>query len=313
MYSLIARAEAFTSLPLVSNYTIEREATVNDLMSKVQERRIYEHIKSLSSYPNRYFTSESGVKASLELAKKWRSITKKRSQTHGDIKIEIIKHDGWPQPSIKLQILPTDANPAESSEVIVGGHIDSINGNNHSPMAPAPGADDNASGIASMTEVLQSLIESEYKAKNTITFFAYAAEEQGMRGSMEIVESYFRKRIKVKGVINLDGTNYKGSPDIYFALLRDHTNPALNKFTGKLIEHYLKLPWGYDQCGYICSDHFSWNNRGYPVTFPAEARVSEENPYIHTPEDTLEVSDNNAVHASRFAKLALAFIAEMDK
>jgi leucyl aminopeptidase len=140
----------------------------------------------------------------------------------------------------------------------------------------------------------------------------YAAEEVELQGSMEIAREYANQNKDVKGVINFDGTNFKGS-DIYFALIQDNTDHQQNKFIARLIDTYIKLPWGYDKCHYACSDHYSWHYNGYKASFPGEARVKEENPHIHTAKDTLEVSQFSVTHATHFAKLGIMYLIKMDE
>ena len=96
-------------------------------------------------------------------------------------------------------------------------------------------------------------------------------------------------------------------------LIKDHTNQEQNKFLGSLIDTYLRVPWRYDTCGYACSDSYSWTYRGFPASFPAEARIKEENSHIHTAEDTLGVSSNSSSHSLNFAKLGIAYVVELDK
>ena len=46
---------------------------------------------------------------------------------------------------------------------------------------------------------------------------------------------------------------------------------------------------------------------------PFEARKSDMNGKIHSSKDTISVSGGNAEHASKFAKMGLAFAIELDK
>jgi leucyl aminopeptidase len=57
-----------------------------------------------------------------------------------------VAHSGYPQKSVILTINGTD-NAAET--VVLGAHLDSINLNGTTETTRAPGADDDASGIAS--------------------------------------------------------------------------------------------------------------------------------------------------------------------
>jgi leucyl aminopeptidase len=82
---------------------------------------------------------------------------------------------------------------------------------------------------------------------------------------------------------------------------------------GRLIDEYVKVPWGYSRCGYGCSDHASWTANGYPASIPFESTMEDINRKIHTAQDTLESAGGDASHAVKFAKLATAFVVEMAK
>ena len=97
--------------------------------------------------------------------------------------MELYEHKDWPQPSVILTI-KGEESPEEI--VVLGGHGDSISGMFRQKTNKAPGADDNASGIAALTEIIRTMVEGQYRPKKTIKFMAYAAEEVGLRGSMEI-------------------------------------------------------------------------------------------------------------------------------
>ncbi|MAX67252.1 MAG: M20/M25/M40 family metallo-hydrolase [Bacteriovoracaceae bacterium] len=287
----------------IYDYTISRPQLTKRLLKSVNEQSLYQFIKKFSSYHTRYYTAQTGIKALKDLAQHWQNIISIRS----DANIKFFKHPDWPQPSVILTF-----KGKSSQKIITGGHADSINTDDEGKHSLAPGADDNASGISVITEIIRVLVNHNYKPKNTLVFMAYAAEEVGLQGSMEIAKTYYENKEDVLGVIQFDGTNFNGS-DIKFALINDNTNADQNKFIGNLIDEYLNVAWGYDQCQYACSDHYSWDYYGFKASFPAEARIAQENPRIHTEEDTLKVSNYTADHAVHFAKLGLAYIIELDK
>jgi leucyl aminopeptidase len=285
-------------------YTIDRAQMVSNLMDQVSEPRLLANIEWFSSYPTRYYLSASGIKAMQDLAHKWAKMAKHLNFAS----IELIYHKNFKQPSVVLTL------QGETDDVIVvGGHGDSINSDDEKINAKSPGADDNASGISVITEVILILTQNDYRPRNTVKFMAYAAEEVGLLGSMDISGRFEDARINVKGVIQFDGTNFKGSKNLGMVLINDHTDGKQNIFIGSLIDKYLKIPWNYDLCGYACSDSYSWTYRGFPASFPAESLVKEENPHIHTALDTLDVSENSAIHSVNFAKLGVAYVIELDK
>lgn len=286
------------------NYSITRGTMVRNLSSMVSEARLLSNIIWFSSYPTRNYQSRSGIQAMHDLASKWQGMAKHLNFS----KIELINHKGFKQPSVVLTLTGSTNNV-----VIVGGHGDSVNNDSDDIKALSPGVDDNASGISVITEIIHVLTQSDYRPVNTIKFMAYAAEEVGLLGSMDISGRFADKNANVLGVIQFDGTNFKGSKDLAMVLISDGTSQEQNKFLGSLIDTYLRVPWRYDKCGYACSDSYSWTFRGFPASFPAEARISEENSHIHTARDTLEVSNNSAAHSVNFAKLGISFVIELDK
>ena len=126
-----------------------------------------------------------------------------------------------------------------------------------------------------------------------------------------LFRSYASRSRKVTGVLQLDMTNYRGSSqDIY--LYTDYTNAQQNDFLARLVSTYQpSLTVGTDRCGYACSDHASWTNRGYVASFPFESSFSQHNPRIHTVNDTLAFSGDQAAHAAKFARLALSYAVEL--
>ncbi|MFA7229579.1 MAG: M20/M25/M40 family metallo-hydrolase, partial [Melioribacteraceae bacterium] len=64
---------------------------------------------------------------------------------------------------------------------IVGGHLDSRNGETNDTTGFAPGANDDASGVAAVIELAR--VMSKQKFQSTILFVAFSGEEQGLNGS----------------------------------------------------------------------------------------------------------------------------------
>ncbi|MEK7384602.1 MAG: M20/M25/M40 family metallo-hydrolase [Elusimicrobiota bacterium] len=285
-------------------YTLDQQAWVAPLVSRVSEGEIRSTIETLAAYQNRYYTADSGVEAARWLHGRWSALAAGLPGASS----RLVKHGGWKQPSVVLTITGAE-KPDEI--VILGGHLDSINGYRGSA-ARAPGADDNASGIAVLTEVVRVLGASGLRPRRTIQFMGYAAEEVGLRGSQDLAKQAAREGRKVIGVIQFDMTNFKGAGSGIF-LLNDYVDPGLTAFLGKLIEAYADVPWSTTKCGYACSDHASWTKSGYPAAAAFESSVETMNRSIHTDRDTLAASGGSAQHSVAFAKLAVAFAVELAK
>lgn len=289
-----------------TSYTITEAPRVEAMVSMTQEINIRTMIEKLSAYKNRYYQAQTGVDSQAFVKKTWEDLSKNRT----DVKVEYFEHSAWKQPSVVMTIEGTDM---KDEIIVIGGHADSIAGWFGRANARAPGADDNASGIATITETIRIAMEMGYKPKRTVKFMAYAAEEVGLRGSKEIAQKHKREGKNVVGVVQLDMTNHKGTDDLDIVFMTDFTNDAQTKFMGKLIDEYVKVSWGYSKCGYGCSDHASWHSAGFPASMPFESTMGDINGHIHTARDTISQSNNDAVHAEKFAKLAVAFLVEMGK
>jgi leucyl aminopeptidase len=303
------QAVAKASMPMTlassrPSYAIDNSAAVTPVLPLLQASNIAQTIIDMSSFANRYYLTTNGANASNWLAQKWTTMAAGRS----DISVAQFSHTGYNQKSVIMTINGTD----NASEVIViGGHLDSINMSGNGETSRSPGADDDASGIASLTEAARALIASGYKPRRTIKFMGYAAEEVGLRGSKDIAANFKTNNINVVGVLQLDMTNYRGSAkDIW--IYTDFTDSQQNSFLASLISSYTPtITVGYSSCGYACSDHASWHNQGFPASFPFETLDGQDNPHIHTANDTYANMGNQADHALKFAKLAAAYAVEL--
>lgn len=289
------------SSDVVADLVIDQQAVAEPWIAEVSEAEILATIEKLSSFRNRFHGTEHGRAAALWLRDRWTELAGGRS----DVKVDLFTHAFTNQPSVVMTITGRSA-PHEI--VVLGGHLDSITGGGGDTVAP--GADDDASGVAALTEVIRTAMKLGVAPGRTLKFMGYAAEEVGLRGSQDIARTFKMANEKVVGVMQLDMVGYAGSGK-KIAFIEDYTDPTLTAFTKKLVETYVKVPWVSTACGYACSDHASWNSRSYPSVFPVESTFEESNGRIHTRDDTIATFGGNATHAALFVRLAAAFAAEM--
>lgn len=298
----------------VASFTITEQAIVNQLLSKTNPTKIEETILELENFGTRFHTSNQAIPAMEFILNKWQSIINKSGRS--DIHLSLYQHTNTPMPSV---ILTIDGNDDSNELVIIGGHADSITPNSYSnPNSPAPGADDNASGIATITEVLRVLVESNFQPKKTIQIMAYSAEEVGLVGSKEIAADYKEQGKNVLGYVQFDMTNYQGSANDLYLTTDSYIDNNLNLFLVELLENYNSstsshpISFGYTKCNYACSDHESWARNGYAAAFPIESKFNDYNKNIHSVNDRYSVT-GNSFQAEKFAKLGLQFLVEVAK
>jgi leucyl aminopeptidase len=294
-------------------YTIDNADTVEQWLPQPGEAGIYQTIDHLSyGYPNRYYASTHGHAAAAWIRDTWLALAGDRDDVTAELFTDCFNCGG--QPSVILTIAGTDL---ADEVVVLGGHLDSISNSGTGNAMNAPGADDDASGIATLTEVLRVALAGGWKPRRTVQFMGYAAEEVGLRGSNAIASRYAAEGRHVVGVLQLDMTNYRSGMVPDMRLTTDYSNPDLQAFMAALFDTYLAplgMTRGTETCGYACSDHASWTSAGYPAGMMFEA--GDPNgyfPYIHTIYDTLATMGESAAPSVPFAQFGLAFLAELAK
>lgn len=290
-------------------FTIDQNAAVASAIAKVSADNIKAHIQVLENYGTRHHTTAKAQTAVQDLKTKWQNLITASGRT--DVSVRIENHVGTPMPSLVFTI---NGTTAPTDFIIVGAHMDSITNNTNN----APGADDDASGIATISEMIRVLLNINYKPAKTVEFMAFAAEEIGLVGSSEIAQDYALANKNVVSFVQFDMTNYKGSTKDVYLTTDPYNSNDLNLFLIELMEHYNKtgghvFTYGNTICNYGCSDHYSWAENGYEAAFPFEASFTQYNPNIHTTSDKLSNMGNSATHAAKFAKLGLEFILETAK
>jgi len=94
-------------------------------------------------------------------------------------------------------------DPAQASRrVLVTGHYDSRNTDNFNTHDEAPGANDDASGVAVSIESARALSKLKFPA--TIVFVAVAGEEQGLNGSRHLAKLAKSEAWELEAVLNND-------------------------------------------------------------------------------------------------------------
>jgi leucyl aminopeptidase len=278
--------------------------TVETHLSELSSQNLIASIGKLSAYHDRYFSNASGVEAAQWIRGSFEALSGNRT----DVKIELFSHK-FKQPSVVVTL--AGSGPRADETIVLGAHEDSIHMGSVFPQPGglAPGADDDASGIATLLETFRVLMASSYRPDRTLVFIAYAGEERGLLGSQDIAASFQKNGRRVMGVMQLDMTMYPGQSR-KMTFMTDNVSSALTKFSEMLVDRYVKMPWKEDRCGYACSDHASWDKLGYPAVMPFEAGMKDYNPRIHGSQDTwnetLEVE-----FGMHFAQLATAFVIEL--
>jgi bacterial leucyl aminopeptidase len=285
-----------------SNELLDVKPEIQNALSELSSAEIRKTVEWLSSYTTRFHRGADANKHVLDFQKKLAELTQ---STTFPVQIDLIDHKKTPQKSIRLSI---KGRKFPNEYIVFGGHLDSINGWMGS--GKAPGADDNASGSASLLEALRVVLKQNEAPERSLEFIWYAGEESGLLGSAEIAESYKLEKRQVIAVLQLDMTLFPGDGEFNITSMTDFTSPWLREYLKALNNAYLKIQINEDTCGYGCSDHASWHRRGFPALFPTESKFSSSFKNIHTERDVIS-SVFSFEHSLVFSKIALVMALDL--
>jgi extracellular elastinolytic metalloproteinase len=202
--------------------------------------------------------------------------------------------------------------------VLVTAHLDSTAASQspYDPAAdPAPGADDDASGVATVLAIARRFADAAaqgIRPGRTVRFVLFNAEEQGLVGSAASARRSKARQERIAAVWQIDmiGFNnraprdwevhagFEPSPAVearsrhLAELLRDVASVATPALPSPQIHHSQSLPEGDPAAGR--SDHASFQAQGYPAVVVSEDFFLDDgpdpaepdaNPSYHTPGD----------------------------
>ncbi len=178
-------------------------------------------------------------------------------------------------------------DPSLSDEyLVIGGHFDHLGQGGEGSSSRAldtvgvhPGADDNASGVASMLEIAQKAAATGENGRSII-FAAFTGEEMGLLGSKYLVDNFPVDPAMVDAMINLDMVGRMkeektleiggvGTAKRLTEIINSHTDSTLYRFS-------------LSEEGYGPSDHSSFYGKDIPVLFFSTGAHLD----YHTPYDT---------------------------
>lgn len=182
---------------------------------------------------------------------------------------------------------------------LFGAHYDSenrlVDSLSEAENITAPGADDDASGVAAVIELARLL--SDVDLRNTVKFVAFAAEEYGydnsggLKGSHHFVASEVEGNVSYEGTAILDMIGYRSGLENRAVIVTKQVGDRMAEETAYAVERYaIDLDIENMVEGRIdYSDHSSFWGAGYPSMLVIE-ELSEEsdlplNPYYHTSSD----------------------------
>src|SRR5690606_23272859 len=121
-------------------------------------------------------------------------------EQHFDLKISL----AWVQATNIIGVLEGSDPLLKNEYIVLGAHYDHL-GYKKDRSTFYPGADDNASGVATLIELAKHFGQLENKPKRSLLFIAFDAEESGLLGSKHFVKNLDScTLVNIKAIFSFD-------------------------------------------------------------------------------------------------------------
>ncbi|MDP9264479.1 MAG: M28 family metallopeptidase [Acidobacteriota bacterium] len=212
-----AAAAQTPTAPPARARSVDADPQIAAAVRKVSAAQIEANIRKLAGFHNRNTLSAADPASiargrGIGAAREWiRSEFERYSQACGgclEVKTDRFLQepaDRIPKPTeiVNVYAVLPGTDPENAKRIyLVTGHYDSRNSDTLNIEDAAPGANDDASGVAVSLECARVL--SRYKFPATLIFMAVAGEEQGLNGSKHFAQWAKSEGMNIAGVLNND-------------------------------------------------------------------------------------------------------------
>jgi hypothetical protein len=288
------RDEGAESLPM--------DKSIESIISSVSRNNIEKWINHLASYHTRHSKSKY-----IDDVANWLKDELERL-THVDINFHNYSEDGY---NLKNVIYKKKGSLSDTV-ILVCAHYDSRMRDLEDNNSRAPGADDNASGVAVILEIARLI--SNLELERTVQLVFFSGEEQGLWGS-----KHYSRQLKDDGVdlyrlINLDMVGFPPADGKHTVTIeRDMgnavpTNDQDSQTFGGMME---QMALDYTDLDPILgpiydSDYMPFEALGYVTVGGYDGGATDQNTHYHSTTDEVSFVDMDYVASN--TKMVLATV-----
>ena len=206
----IALAGALLASGPVAAQTVQEQALLHQLSAEVRPERMRSDIEALVSFGTRHTMSETASNTrGIGAARRWaQSEFERIGRDCGGCLTVVTPSDTVtgarvPTPTEVVNVVAIQRGTGDPNRVIIiSGHIDSRVTDVMNFTADAPGANDDASGVAAVLEAARVLSKHRFDA--TLVFAALSGEEQGLLGGKILADYAQAQGWRVEANLNND-------------------------------------------------------------------------------------------------------------
>lgn len=187
------------------------DRTLRDLVRAVDPARLEATVRALAGFGTRHtLSSQTDPVRGIGAARDWLYARMQEIAATSDGRMTVELQSYVQQPASRIPVATTITNVvatlrgsvAPERVYVVSGHYDSRASNVDDAVVDAPGADDDASGVAAVLEMARLMATRDPAA--TIVFSAVAGEEQGLYGAAHLASQLQAAGADVQGMITND-------------------------------------------------------------------------------------------------------------
>jgi len=203
----------FFSIIANAQNRVQRDPQIEKMVSEVSKDSLQSYIKTLVSFGTRNtLSTQSNPTRGIGAARNWvlSRFNEFAQQSGGRLTAFIdtvtLAADGRRVNrtillgNVTATLKGTD--PADKRVFIISSHLDNMRTNVMDSVNDAPGANDDASGVAAVMECARIMSKRSFPA--TVIFVAVSGEEQGLLGSTYMAEKAKKENWNIEAVLNND-------------------------------------------------------------------------------------------------------------
>ena len=282
----------------------EVDERIREMMNQVSQDSLQATVQHLQDYGSRYFSSTTAFEASDWIADKMRALGLEVEQQ--GFYVNSWAGSGNSSPNV-IGIQRGTLYP--DTYVVCGSHFDSFTWDVLYGGSSAPGADDNATGVASVLE--SARIMSQYEFEYSIVYCSFSAEELGLYGSEAYASRCQQEGMDIIGYFNNDMNGYLYGDVIHIDCIYPNSVAPIGDYYMNVGSVYFpELPIRHVNFNEGDSDHTSFNNHGYMGIYPFED-YQNYSPYIHTTNDLIGTSVTSFAMSQQYCRMNIGCLAEI--
>ena len=294
------RAVTNRDFPVVT----EENAVIREMMNQVNMDSLEATVQHLQDYQNRIWNSQNAFNASDWIAGRMAALGLEVEQQ--PFYASTWTGSGQAAPNV-IGIQRGTLYP--DTYVVCGSHFDSFSYEAMYGGGACPGADDNATGVASVLE--SARIMTQYDFEYSIIYCAYGCEEMGLYGSEAYASRCQQEGMEILGYFNNDMNGYLYGDQIHIDCIYPNSVAPIGDYYMNVGSVYFpELPIRHVNFSEGDSDHTSFNNHGYMGIYPFED-YENYSPYIHHTNDLIGISVNSFEMSQQYCRMNIGCLAEL--